>query len=240
MKPQLVIFSGAGISAESGIKTFRDYDGLWENHRIEDVATPEAFSRNPELVLEFYNMRRSQLAEVAPNEGHFVCAQLESIADVTVITQNVDDLHERAGSTHILHLHGELDKAFDVKDTDRANPVRLNGKTIRLGDSGPLGGQIRPYIVWFGEMVQYMDEAAELVAAADYLIVVGTSLQVWPAAGLVNLTKPGSKTIVVDPHKPDFNIGPHVTYVTETAVNGMPKAYQMICADLGLNPGKIH
>ena len=199
-KPKLVVLSGAGMSAESGIATFRGADGLWEGHRVEEVASPEGFEANPELVLEFYNQRRRQIVEAQPNEGHLALARLESLFDVHIVTQNVDDLHERAGSTRVMHLHGEIRK---VRSTQREDLIfDLPGTELNLGDVGPDGAQLRPYIVWFGEAVPLIDAAMDAVAAADVVIVVGTSLQVYPAAGLVGYAPPDAPIHVVDPHTP--------------------------------------
>jgi NAD-dependent protein deacetylases, SIR2 family len=180
---RVVVLSGAGISAESGLQTFRGADGLWEGHRVEDVATPEAWAADPGLVLEFYNKRRRAVREAEPNVAHRALVDLERAYDVRIVTQNVDDLHERAGSSQVLHLHGEVLKARSTR-----NPRlvwHLGERDIKLGDVCELGSQLRPHIVWFGEMVPAMDDAVELVAEADVLLVVGTSLQVYPAAGLV-------------------------------------------------------
>ena len=199
-KPKLVVLSGAGMSAESGIATFRGADGLWEGHRVEEVASPEGFEANPELVLEFYNQRRRQIVEAHPNEGHLALARMESLFDVHIVTQNVDDLHERAGSSRVMHLHGEIRKS---RSTKRAELVLdLPGTELSLGDVGPDGAQLRPHIVWFGEAVPLMDAAMDVVAAADVVIVVGTSLQVYPAAGLVGYAPPHAPIHVVDPHTP--------------------------------------
>jgi len=195
-KRKIVVFSGAGMSAESGLKTFRDSGGLWEQYRIEDVATPEAWSANPELVLEFYNMRRVQAFHANPNEAHKILAELESDYDVSIITQNVDNLHERAGSTHVLHLHGELDKVRSVSDPSYIR--KMHGKPIELGDTCPNGGQLRPHIVWFGEEVPGMDQAHELVRSAEVMIVIGTSLQVYPAAGLVYALPDSAYGVYID------------------------------------------
>lgn len=186
MKKKLVILSGAGMSAESGIKTFRDADGLWEGHDIMEVASPIGWNNNPKLVLDFYNKRRAQLFEVHPNRGHEIIAELENRFDVHIITQNVDDLHERAGSSKVLHLHGELLKARSIANENHS----IEWKTdINLGDTDKLGNQLRPHIVWFGEAVNAMDAAIEIVETADILIIIGTSLQVYPAAGLMNFAK---------------------------------------------------
>jgi len=183
MKKKLVVLSGAGMSAESGLKTFRDADGLWEGYRIEEVATLEAFHRNPSLVLDFYNERRKQLLTVEPNRAHQLLVILESYFSVQIVTQNVDDLHERAGSTQVLHLHGELLKA---RSSVKRNLVYPWYKDIVLGDCCELGFQLRPHIVWFGEDVPLIQEAAMHVESADILLIIGTSLQVYPAAGLMH------------------------------------------------------
>ena len=188
------------MSAESGIATFRGADGLWEGHRVEEVASPEGFKANPELVLEFYNQRRRQIVDAQPNEGHRALARLESLFDVHIVTQNVDDLHERAGSTRVLHLHGEIRKARSTQRDDLV--LDLPGTELNLGDVGPDGAQLRPHIVWFGEAVPLIDAAMYVVAAADVVIVVGTSLQVYPAAGLVGYAPPDAPIHVVDPHTP--------------------------------------
>lgn len=197
MKDHVVVLTGAGISAESGLSTFRDSGGLWERYSIEDVATPEAFARNPELVLDFYNQRRRQLATVRPNAAHQALAELEHSHRVTVITQNVDDLHERAGSSNVVHLHGELTKVRSSKVPDLV--YHLGYDEIRLGDTCEQGSQLRPHVVWFGEAVPMIEAAAEIVPMADYLLIVGTSLQVYPAAGLVELADIDVPVTVIDP-----------------------------------------
>ena len=194
---KIVILSGAGISAESGVKTFRDHNGLWENHRVEDVATPEGFAANPELVLKFYNQRRAQLGEVEPNAGHRICAELERDYEVVVVTQNVDDLHERAGSSRVIHLHGELKK---VRPVDGNDPVLDWPGDLNPGDTDERGVQLRPHIVWFGESVPLLDLAAAEVGSANIVIIVGTSLQVYPAAGLVGYAHPNARIYYVDPN----------------------------------------
>lgn len=196
MKKRLVVFSGAGISAESGVKTFRDSDGLWENHHVEDVASPEGFKRDPKLVLDFYNARRKQLLEVLPNRAHLILAELEKHFTVEIITQNVDDLHERAGSNKVLHLHGELKKARPVNSD--SNIISWE-KDLNLGDLNYEGIQLRPHIVWFGEMVLEMDAAIDLCAKADLFLVIGTSMSVFPAAGLINYVPDGCEIFVIDP-----------------------------------------
>ena len=199
-KMHIVVLSGAGMSAESGLKTFRDNGGLWENHRVEDVATPEAWQRDRSLVLRFYNERRKALSEASPNTGHRIIAAWEKNYRVTVVTQNVDDLHERAGSTHVIHLHGELKKARSTVDQSLVYP--LAGWELKEGDLCELGSQLRPHIVWFGEAVALMPEAEKIVSTADVLIVVGTSLQVYPAAGLVFHAPSHARCIIVDPKPP--------------------------------------
>lgn len=196
-RPRIVVFSGAGVSAESGLRTFRDSDGLWEEYRIEDVATPEAWQRDPELVLRFYDLRREQVLAAEPNAAHRAIAALEERFDVQVVTQNIDDLHERAGSSCVLHLHGEILKARST--IDPALVSTLNGPSLRLGELCALGSQLRPHIVWFGEEVPLLREAAELIAQAERLLVVGTSLAVYPAAGLIDAARPGCSVTLVDP-----------------------------------------
>lgn len=202
----VVVLSGAGISRESGLKTFRDGDGLWEQHRVEDVATPEAWARDPEMVLRFYDQRRLQLDEVGPNAAHRVLAGLEEEFDVRIVTQNVDDLHERAGSTHVLHLHGELrkvrpedDPGLDESGTFIVGGPEVPGPSVAIGDTCPRGVQLRPHVVWFGEAVPMLDRAAEVVSQADELLVVGTSMQVYPAAGLIHFAPAGCHVAMVNP-----------------------------------------
>ena len=196
MKKKLVVLTGAGISAESGIKTFRDSDGLWEGHNVMDVATPEGWYKNPALVLDFYNQRRKQLKEVQPNLGHLILAELENDFDVYIITQNVDDLHERAGSSKITHLHGELLK---VRSSINENYILDWPNDLNFGDVDQQGNQLRPHIVWFGEQVPALDEAIEITQQADYFAVIGTSLQVYPAAGLIDFTKRETPIYYIDP-----------------------------------------
>lgn len=216
---KLVVLTGAGISAESGIKTFRDSDGLWEGHDVQEVATPEGFAKNPGLVLEFYNQRRRQLHEVQPNPGHQVLAGLEQHFDVQIITQNVDDLHERAGSSKVLHLHGELLKA---RSTRNENHILDWQDDLLLGDRDENGHQLRPHIVWFGEAVPALEEAIYLTGQADFFAVVGTSLQVYPAAGLVGYTHPKVPVFYVDP-KPAtlYQLPNTVEIIPEPASTGM-------------------
>lgn len=187
------------MSAESGISTFRDSDGLWEKYRVEDVATPEAFERMPEMVLDFYNKRRRQLLECEPNAGHYGLAALEKDFDVHIVTQNVDDLHERAGSSKVLHLHGELMKSCSVKDLNTTYAISPDNPDIRIGDKDPYGNQLRPFIVWFGEAVPMIEPAIKIVEQSDILVVIGTSLNVYPAAGLLNYARKGQPIFLIDP-----------------------------------------
>lgn len=216
----VVFFTGAGISAESGIKTFRDADGLWENHSIYEVATPEAFQRNPELVLEFYNQRRRQMYEVEPNSAHKKIAELQNEFDIKVVTQNVDNLHEMAGCTNVLHLHGELDKGRSSVLPEQL--VNLNGKDIKPGDKAPDGTQLRPHVVWFGEAVPAMDDAADVISKADVLVIVGTSLQVYPAAGLIHETQQDCDLYYIDPKAENpQGLGRHIELINEPAGTGV-------------------
>ena len=197
MKKKMVVLSGAGISAESGVKTFRDSNGLWENHRIEDVASFEGFQKNPQMVLDFYNARRKQLREVEPNNAHLILAEFEAFFDVEIITQNVDDLHERAGSTKITHLHGELLK---VRPIDSETEILQWQEDLNVGDCNAKGIQLRPHIVWFGEMVPEMEKAIKLTAEADIFLIIGTSMQVYPAAGLIDYVPANCEIFVIDPN----------------------------------------
>ena len=196
-KKKLVVLSGAGISAESGIKTFRDSDGLWENHRVEDVASPEGFKRNPDLVFEFYNLRRQQLKTVKPNEAHYILAELEEFYEVNIITQNVDDLHERAGSTKIIHLHGELLKARPINSE---NEIIDWKEDLHSGNLDANGIQLRPHIVWFGELVPEMENAMNITRKADLFLIIGTSMQVYPAASLIDYVPKHCEIFVIDPN----------------------------------------
>ena len=198
---KVVVLSGAGISAESGIKTFRDAGGLWEGHDVMEVATPDGWRRNPELVLDFYNARRRQLQEVKPNPAHLALVQLEDLYDVRIVTQNVDDLHERAGSRQVIHLHGELRKS---RSTHNEALIYDCEQDIRIGDTCELGSQLRPHIVWFGEMVPMLEVAALETSQADIVIIVGTSMQVYPAAGLIGYAPDHARVYYVDP-RPSIN-----------------------------------
>ncbi|RIA10090.1 NAD-dependent deacetylase [Flavobacteriaceae bacterium MAR_2010_72] len=220
MEKHIVVLTGAGMSAESGLKTFRDADGLWEGHSVNDVATPEAFARNPELVLEFYNQRRRQLLEVEPNSAHFELAKLETHHKVTIITQNVDDLHERAGSTNVIHLHGELLKARNIVDEFSV----MDWKTdIKLGDRCSKGYQLRPHIVWFGEAVPMIPKAITICETADVLFIIGTSMQVYPAASLIHYVQPETKIYYIDP-RPAIQSNHQITVIADTATQGIHKA----------------
>jgi NAD-dependent deacetylase len=198
---KLVILTGAGMSAESGISTFRDSNGLWNNHRVEDVATPEGFAANPQLVLDFYNERRRELLKSKPNEGHKGLAALEKFFETHIVTQNVDNLHERGGSSHVIHLHGELVKSCSVKNLDRPLPISPDKPDINVGDKAPDGGQLRPYIVWFGEAVPKIEEALPYVEQCDIFVIIGTSLNVYPAAGLLNYVTRGQPVFLIDPNE---------------------------------------
>ena len=218
MKKKLVVLSGAGMSQESGLKTFRDMGGLWEQYNVTDVASAEAWQKNPELVMRFYNERRKQLFEAKPNAGHIGIADLEKDCEVEIVTQNVDDLHELAGSTNVLHLHGELRKARSTIDPDLI--YTLKQYELKLGDKCEKGSQLRPHIVWFGEAVPAMQNALPIVQNADIFIVIGTSLVVYPAAGLVNYAKSEIPIFVVDPKRPEIFLK-NVTYIQEKAGKGV-------------------
>ena len=220
MQKNIVVLTGAGMSADSGVKTFRDAGGLWEGHDVMEVASPHGFARNPSLVLDFYNQRRRQLLEVVPNQGHKMLVELERHFKVTVITQNIDDLHERAGSSHVLHLHGELLK---VRSTGDETFVLYWKKDLNLGDTCSKGYQLRPHIVWFGEEVPLLSEAAQITATADILIIIGTSMQVYPAASLLYYAKPQIPIYFIDP-KPSINEldFDNLTIIEATAAKGVP------------------
>ncbi|WP_053975420.1 SIR2 family NAD-dependent protein deacylase [Mangrovimonas xylaniphaga] len=213
----LVVLTGAGMSAESGIKTFRDADGLWEGHDVMEVASPEGFRANPELVLDFYNQRRRQLFEVSPNAAHFALAELEKEYQVSIITQNVDDLHERAGSTNVLHLHGELLKARSTYDD--ADIVDCTTDIV-MGDKCQRGYQMRPHIVWFGEAVPMIEPAISICDTADILLIIGTSLQVYPAASLMHYAPENTPTFYIDP-RPAVSNSKNITVIAESATQGM-------------------
>ncbi len=223
---KLVVLSGAGVSAESGIKTFRDSDGLWENYNVADVADIEGWYRNKGLVLQFYNERRRQLEKALPNRAHEIIAELEKYFDVTVVTQNVDNLHERAGSTKVIHLHGELTKVRPEDQEDRG-VKDIGYRDINLGDTDSRGVQLRPHIVWFGEAVPMMTPAAREVSLCDILLIIGTSLNVYPAAGLFRYVQPGTPIFLIDP-KPirlDYN---QFRQIQEPATIGMAQLKQIL------------
>lgn len=227
-KKNLAILTGAGVSAESGISTFRDSNGLWENYRVEDVASYDGWLRNPAMVLDFYNQRRAQLATVKPNEAHLAIAALEDSMNVTVITQNIDNLHERAGSTRIIHLHGELTKVRsenccnDMDGFSEEGVFDIGYGEIHLGDKAPDGHQLRPHIVWFGEAVPKIVQAVDAVEAADMLLIVGTSLQVYPAAGLYRYARSSAPIYIIDPK--DLPVrDPRITHIKDVATQGMKK-----------------
>ncbi len=222
----IIVFSGAGMSAESGIDTFRDQGGLWEKHPIEEVATPEAWRANPRKVLDFYNIRRKQLLEVEPNRAHEIIAEIEQDYDLKVITQNIDDLHERAGSKQVLHLHGELRKARSSIDESLVYPIE--GGEIAFGDTCEKGSQLRPHVVWFGEMVPAMDKAIPLVQEADLLVVIGSSLQVYPAASLVDLMSAEKSVLVIDPEAPSFRPNDRLFHFRRKAIEGMQILQELI------------
>jgi NAD-dependent deacetylase len=223
---KLVVLTGAGISAESGIATFRDSGGLWEGHRVEDVATPEGWRRNPEMVLEFYNQRRKQALDVKPNRGHEILRELEQHFDVSIITQNVDNLHERAGSRHVIHLHGSLFESRSTKNPALIYPVK--GWELKWGDVCELGSQLRPNIVWFGEAVPMIEVAADIAGSADIFLVVGTSMVVYPAAGLIDYVPAHVKKYVVDPKKPEILHVPNLEFIAEKASVGMEQIRKLL------------
>ncbi len=226
MRKKITVLTGAGVSAESGITTFRDSDGLWENHNVEDVASIEGWYRNPSLVLDFYNARRAQLPTVKPNAAHLAIAELENEYDVTVVTQNVDNLHERAGSTRVIHLHGELTKVRpenccnDRDGYSEETVFDIGADEIHIGDLAPNGAQLRPHIVWFGEAVPKIEKAIDAVEAADILLIVGTSLQVYPAAGLYRYAKMTTPIYIIDPKDVPVRDG-RLTHIKDVATKGM-------------------
>lgn len=221
MKPRLVVFTGAGISAESGIKTFRDSGGLWEEYDINEVATPQAWDKNQALVLEFYNKRRKQVLESKPNKAHIALVELEKKYDVHIITQNIDDLHERAGSKKVLHLHGEITRSRSTIDPSLI--YKIKGNELKMGDKCEKGSQLRPHIVWFGEMVPQMDNAYLIAQKADIFMVVGTSMVVYPAAGLIDYTPTQIPKYLIDPSDVKINGIANLTIIKEKASIGLPK-----------------
>lgn len=221
---KIVVLTGAGISAESGVQTFRDSGGLWEGYDVMEVASPEGFAKNPALVLDFYNQRRRQLKEVVPNKAHLLLAELESDYQVVIVTQNVDDLHERAGSTHIIHLHGELLK---MRSVDNPYEIYSCHEDIHLGDVTPSNAQLRPHIVWFGEDVPMIETAIDEVKSADILMVIGTSLQVYPAAGLLDYASYNAPIFYIDPN-PAIKGTKRIRVIAEKASSGVEKAIAML------------
>ena len=217
-----VVFTGAGISAESGLGTFRDSGGLWDNYKIEDVATPEAFQKNPGLVLEFYNIRRRQLLNATPNDAHHALNKLQENFNLQIITQNIDDLHERSGSNNVLHLHGKLRQSKSTLDNKL---YEIDGSELVLGDLCPNGGQLRPNVVWFGEAVPMMDKAIEIVKTADIFLIVGTSLNVYPAASLIHYTSNSCQKYIVDPNAAKEN---GISAIRQKASVGVPKLVDQI------------
>lgn len=228
-KKKLVVLTGAGISAESGLKTFRDSDGLWEGYNIEDVATPDAWKKNPQLVLEFYNYRRKNVADALPNAAHYGLAALEKDFDVIIITQNIDDLHERAGSTNILHLHGEIFKMRSENDEHLIYPIRGD---ILLGDVADDGSQLRPHIVWFHEPVPMIEEAIPIVQMADIFVVMGTSLVVYPAAGLVTVADPLIPKFIIDKKIPAASFVSNITAIEKPATEGIKELIEKLRKEL--------
>lgn len=224
MKKHIVVLTGAGVSAESGINTFRDSDGLWEGHDVMEVASPDGFNRNPELVLDFYNQRRRQLKDVQPNQAHIDLAVLEKDYKLTIITQNVDDLHERAGSTDVVHLHGELLK---IKSTGNPNDIKVWTEDIHIGDTCDKGYQLRPHIVWFGEAVPEIETAMKICYAADILVIIGTSMQVYPAASLIDYVQPDTSIYYIDP-KPAISNDGKITVIAKSATEGMKDLVELI------------
>lgn len=226
-KKHIVVLTGAGMSAESGVKTFRDHDGLWEGHDVMQVASPEGFRKNPELVLDFYNQRRRQLKDVKPNKAHKDLAALEKDYKVTIITQNVDDLHERAGSSDVVHLHGELLK---IRSTGNPNDIKTWTEDINIGDLCDEGYQLRPHIVWFGEDVPMIETAINICYTADILVIIGTSMQVYPAASLINYVQPDTKIYYIDP-KPAISNNGEVNVIGKSATKGMKDLLSILKTD---------
>ncbi|MBS1492705.1 MAG: NAD-dependent deacylase [Bacteroidetes bacterium] len=227
MKKKLVVLTGAGISAESGISTFRDSGGLWEGYDVTEVASPSGWRNNKELVIDFYNQRRRQILKAEPNSAHIALASLEEKYDVTIITQNIDDLHERGGSSHIVHLHGEIKKARSTLDSNLIYDIE--GSELVLGDKCEKGSQLRPHIVWFGEAVPMIEEAIRYCVKADIFLVVGTSMVVYPAASLIEFVPAESKKYVIDPSKPDiYYPPPNTTYIERKATDGMEELMKIL------------
>lgn len=227
----LVVLSGAGMSAESGISTFRDAGGLWDKYPVEQVATPEGYARDPELVIRFYNERRKQLLDVKPNRGHELLAELEKGFNVTVVTQNVDNLHERAGSSRIIHLHGELTKVCSSRDPNNPHYIKElmpEEFEVKMGDRAGDGSQLRPFIVWFGEAVPQIEKAIEVVEKADVFVIIGTSMNVYPAAGLLNYVPHGAEVYLIDPKPVDVHTSRPVRVIQKGASEGVAKLKELL------------
>ncbi len=222
---KLVVLTGAGISAESGLKTFRDSDGLWEGYNVYEVATPRGFAANPQLVLDFYNMRRKDVAKAQPNAAHIALAELEKDFEVYIITQNIDDLHERGGSSNVLHLHGEIFKMRSVYNTQNTFEIRSD---INVGDKAIDGGQLRPHIVWFEEAVPMLDKAIDIVYSADIFVVIGTSLQVYPAASLINYAPQNCPKFIIDKNIPSTSGIKNLIAIEATATDGMKRLKELL------------
>jgi NAD-dependent deacetylase len=235
MNKTLVVLTGAGISAESGLRTFRDSGGLWEGYNVEDVATPRAFARNPELVLRFYNERRKNVLDAKPNKAHKILSALEPYFNVRIVTQNIDNLHERSGSTNVLHLHGEICKMRSVADESRIYPITSD---INVGDTDDRGHQLRPHIVWFEEAVPAIEEAAAIMQEADYFLLIGTSLAVYPAAGLLDFVADEVPKYVVDKVIPPVSRFKHIIPVPKPATEGMEEVARRLLAAIG-KPGVL-
>lgn len=230
----LVVLTGAGMSAESGISTFRDSDGLWERYPVEQVATPEGYTANPKLVIDFYNERRKQLLEVKPNRGHELLAELEQNFNVTIITQNVDNLHERAGSTHVVHLHGELTKvtsSYQPNNPNYIKELKPEQYEVKMGDTAEDGSQLRPFIVWFGEAVPMIETAIHYTEQADIFVIIGTSLNVYPAAGLLNYVPYGVPVYLIDPKEVKINSGRQVNVIRKGASEGVYELKKILLKD---------
>ena len=231
---KIVVLTGAGMSAESGISTFRDSGGLWEKYRVEDVATPEGWSKNPALVLDFYNQRRKQLLDCKPNAGHIAMAALEKDFDIQIITQNVDNLHEQAGSTKVLHLHGELMKVRSSGKGQEVFELTSENYKTHLGDYCPKGFQLRPHIVWFGEAVPQIENAIRIVEQAEIFVVIGTSMQVYPAASLINYVKTAVPIYLIDPNE-IYNLQKQVTVIQKVASKGMEALSKILLQEIKPN-----
>lgn len=228
---KIVVLTGAGMSAESGISTFRDSGGLWDQYRVDDVATPEGYERDPQLVLDFYNMQRRNLLKAEPNEGHRLVAALEEKYKVVVVTQNIDNLHERAGSTHVIHLHGELMKAtssWNPNDSRQIITLPADDPVIEMGDRATDGSQLRPFIVWFGESVPNIEPAADECETADIFLIIGTSLNVYPAAGLLNYVPASAEVYLIDPKPVDVHSRRHVHVIQKGASEGMKELVSLL------------